>query len=120
MNYSTKVLANAPKEARKKLKEMQKIIRKSAPNALEEMKWGAIAFSYHRILVTYAGFKNHIGFYPTPRVIKAFSKELKKKEYIIGKGSVQFPLSEKLPADLIKKMVKLRVKESIEKDVRWM
>ena len=65
-----------PKEARKKLREMRACIRKSAPGAKESLKWGMPAFSYRRILVTFAAFKQHIGFYPTPSAVSAFAKDL--------------------------------------------
>ena len=56
----------APKETRAKLRQMRACIRAAAPGAQEILKWGMPAFSYKRILVTFAGFKHHIGFYPTP------------------------------------------------------
>lgn len=66
----------------------------------------------------YAGFKAHIGFYPTPKVLKAFEKEL--KDYKQGKGSVQFPLDKPLPKTLILKMAKYRIKDLKENDAKWM
>jgi uncharacterized protein YdhG (YjbR/CyaY superfamily) len=68
----TEYINDAPKEARKKLREMRACIRKAAPGAKEGLKWGMPAFSYHRILVTFAAFEHHIGFYPTPSAVKAF------------------------------------------------
>lgn len=65
----------------------------------------------------FAGFKNHIGFYPTPGAMKAFIKEL--SIYKTGKGSIQFPLDQPLPLVLIRKMVKYRVQESLKKDKKW-
>jgi uncharacterized protein YdhG (YjbR/CyaY superfamily) len=107
----------APKEARKKLREMRACIRKAAPEAEEGLKWSMPAFSYKRILVMYAGFKNHIGFYPTPSAVKAFAKELAKFE--TASGSIQFPLEKPLPLGLIRKITVFRVKESKELDERW-
>jgi uncharacterized protein YdhG (YjbR/CyaY superfamily) len=75
------------------------------------------AFSYHRILVMFAGFKHHIGFYPTPSAVKAFAKDLKK--YHTATGSIQFTLEKPLPLPLIGKITKFRVKESLEKDGKW-
>ena len=66
----------APKDTQKKLRDLYACIRKAAPGAKEELKWGMPAFSYGRILVTFRAFKNHIGFYPTPAAVKAFAKEL--------------------------------------------
>jgi uncharacterized protein YdhG (YjbR/CyaY superfamily) len=80
----------APKGAQKKLREMRACIRASAPGAKESLKWGMPAFSYRRILVTFAAFKHHIGFYPTPSAVRAFAKDLSK--FATAKGSIQFPL----------------------------
>jgi uncharacterized protein YdhG (YjbR/CyaY superfamily) len=67
-------------------------------------------FVLHENLVHFAGFQNHIGFYPTPSAIEAFSAEL--AAYKSAKGSVQFPLDKPVPFALIKKMVEFRVKET--------
>ncbi len=109
---------SAPKEAQKKLREMRACLRKAAPGAEESLKWGMPAFSYKRILFTYAGFKHHIGFYPTPRAVKAFEKDLSRLE--TSKSTIQFPLEKPLPLSLIHKIAAFRVRESNEKDVRWM
>jgi uncharacterized protein YdhG (YjbR/CyaY superfamily) len=107
----------APKEAQKKLREIHACIRAAAPGAKEGLKWGMPAFSYRRILVVFAGFKNHRGFYPTPSAVKAFTKELAK--FDTAKGSIQFPLEKPLPLGLIRKITKFRVRESIEDDRKW-
>ena len=107
----------APKDARKKLREMHACIRKAAPGATEGLKWGMPAFSYKRILVTFAGFKHHIGFYPTPSAVKAFAQDL--TELKTAGNSIQFPLGEPLPLPLIRKITAFRVRESIEKDGKW-
>lgn len=111
-------IQNAPKESQKKLKEIRTVFKKIAPKATEGLKWGMPAFSYERILFTYAGFKHHIGFYPTPSAIKHFSKELSR--YKTAKGSIQFPIDKPLPVVLIKKIVAFRIKGLKEKDARWM
>jgi len=107
----------APTEAQAKLREMRDCIRAAAPGAQESLKWSMPAFSYHRILVTFAAFKRHIGFYPTPSAIKAFAKDLAR--FKTGEGSVQFPLDQPLPLTLIRKMTAFRVKESKRDDVKW-
>jgi uncharacterized protein YdhG (YjbR/CyaY superfamily) len=107
----------APKEAQKKLREMHACIRAAAPGAKEGLKWGMPAFSHRRILVTFAGFKNHIGFYPTPSAVTAFAKELSK--FSTAKGSIQFPLEKPLPLSLVRKITAFRVKESVEQDKKW-
>jgi len=107
----------APKGARKKLREMHACIRKASPGAEESLKWGMPAFSYKRILVTFAAHKNHIGFYPTPSAVSAFAKELSK--FVTARGSIQFPLEKPLPLPLIRKITAFRVRESIEHDGKW-
>ncbi|MES1218978.1 MAG: DUF1801 domain-containing protein [Bacteroidota bacterium] len=107
----------APKEAQEKLREMHTCIRDAAPGAIEGLKWGMPSFSYKRILVTFAGFKHHIGFYPTPSAVKAFEKSLVK--YKTASGSIQFPLEKRLPLSLIKKITMFRVRESFELDAKW-
>jgi uncharacterized protein YdhG (YjbR/CyaY superfamily) len=113
----TEYIDGAPQEAQKKLREMQACIRKSAPGATESLKWGMPAFSYRRILVTFAAHKTPIGFYPTPSAVSAFAKELSK--FVTAKGSIQFPLEKPLPLPLIRKITAFRVRESIEKDEKW-
>jgi len=108
---------DAPKEARKKLREMRACIRKAAPGAKESLKWGMPAFSYHRILVTFAAFEHHIGFYPTPPAVKAFAKELSK--FVTASSSIQFPLDKPLPLALIRRITEFRVRESMQEDAKW-
>ena len=78
---------------------------------------GDAGFSYRRILVTFAVFKRHIGFYPTPSAVKAFAKDLWK--FVTADASIQFPLEKPLPLSLIRKITKFRVRESIEEDKKW-
>ena len=113
----TEYINAAPKEARKKLREMRSCIRAAAPGAEEDLKWGMPAFSHRRILVTFAAFKNHIGFYPTPSAVKAFAKDLSK--FVTASASVQFPLEKPLPLSLIRKITAFRVRESLEEDAKW-
>ena len=84
---------------------------------MESLKWGMPAFSYRRILVTFAAHKTHIGFYPTPSAVSAFAKELSR--FVTAKGSIQFPLNKPLPLPLIRKITAFRVRESIENDEKW-
>jgi uncharacterized protein YdhG (YjbR/CyaY superfamily) len=107
----------APAELREKLIQLHECIRAAAPGAEESLKWGMPAYSYQKILVTFALFKRHIGFYPMPSAIKAFAKEIAK--YNTAKGSIQFPLDKPLPLTLIKKIIRFRVKESKEDVIKW-
>lgn len=111
-------IAQAPEAVREKLEEMRACLQAVTPGATESLKWGIPAFSYERILFTYAGFKRHIGFYPTPDAVVAFEKEL--AGYKTAKGSIQFPLEKALPLALIRKIARFRVKEVRERDARWM
>ena len=110
-------IAAAPKEAREKLREMLACIRAAAPDATEGLKWGMPAFSYRRILVTFAAYKHHIGFYPTPSAVKAFAKDLAK--FKTADASIQFPLEDPLPLDLVRKITTFRVRESLKEDKKW-
>src|SRR6187397_1940074 len=107
---------SAPAEVQERSWKLHECIRAAAPGAKEELKWRMPAYSYQKILVTFAVFKKHIGFYPMPSAIKAFAKEL--SEYKTAEGSVQFPLEKQLPLPLIKKIVKFRVKESKEGTIK--
>jgi uncharacterized protein YdhG (YjbR/CyaY superfamily) len=102
-----------PPNVQELLKQMRDTIRKAAPKADETMSYGMPTFKLNGNLVHFAGYKNHIGFYPTPSGIEAFNKEL--SVYKSSKGAVQFPLDQRLPLTLITKIVKLRVKENEEK-----
>jgi len=66
--------------------------------------------------VYFAGFKNHIGFYPTGRGVEAFIDEL--SDFKSAKGSIQFPHDKKLPLALIKRIVKFRVTENLNKKLK--
>jgi len=108
---------SAPADVQEKLWQLHECIRAAAPAAKEELKWRMPAYSYQKILVTFAVFKKHIGFYPMPSAIKAFSKDLAK--YKTAEGSVQFPHDKPLPLTLIKKIVQFRVKEAKEGTIKW-
>jgi len=93
------------------LQQMRAIIRAAAPQAEETISYGMPALRYcGRILVYYAATKKHIGFYPTPSGITAFATEM--KAYVHAKGSVQFPASQPLPENLIRRIVQFRVQEN--------
>ena len=90
----------------------QRTVQKAAPKAAEVISYQMPAFKLNGMLVYFAAFKNHIGFYALPSGHHTFKKEL--SIYKTGKGSVQFPLEEPLPLKLIVKIVKFRVKENLE------
>lgn len=102
-----------PPEVQAILEKLRKIIKESAPDAEEKMSYQMPTFALHGNLVHFAAYKNHIGFYPTPSGIDAFKEEL--SGYKGAKGSVQFPIEEPLPYELISKIVKFRVTENINR-----
>lgn len=91
------------------LDTMRSVIQKAAPKATEVISYGMPAFKQNKVLVWYAAYSRHIGFYPTPEVITAFKDQL--SSYKTSKGAVQFPLDAPLPTALIKKMVAYRLKQ---------
>ena len=104
-------IASFPAATQQLLELMRKIIRKTAPAAVESISYGMPAYKNNgQPLVYFAGYEKHIGFYATPTGHEAFKKELSR--YKQGKGSVQFPLEEKLPVELIERIVKFRLKEN--------
>jgi len=100
-----------PPETQQVLEEMRSLIRSIVPDAVETIAYAIPTFDLDgRHLVHFAGFAKHVGFYPTPSGIAAFKDEI--KQYKSAKGSVQFPLSEPMPWDLIRRMVQFRLDES--------
>ena len=103
-----------PKEVQDVLEKIRSTIRESAPKAEEAISYGIPAFRLNgRGLVYFGAWKNHIGFYPTPSGIEAFKKEL--APFKLEKGSVQFSLDKPISYDLVKKIVRYRVTEILEK-----
>ena len=112
-NDIDKYIAGFTSDKQKLLKELRTTIKKAAPKAQETISYGMPAFKLNGMLVYFAAWKNHIGFYPTSSGIKAFKKDL--SVFNISKGTVQFPLDKPIPKGLITKIVKFRVKENLEK-----
>lgn len=108
----------APNGTQEKLRELRMCLREVAPDAEESLKWSTPAFSLDRVLFTYGGFKQHIGFYPTPAAIEAFEDEL--IAYETSKSTIKFPLDEPLPVDLIQEIAAFRVHDLKENDAKWM
>ena len=94
-------------EIKSRLQAVRAIIRKKAPQAVEGISYGMPAYKLNgKPFVYFAGYQHHLGFYATPTGHEAFKEELSK--YKQGKGSVQFPLDEPLPVELIEKIVDFR------------
>jgi uncharacterized protein YdhG (YjbR/CyaY superfamily) len=103
-------IASFSANIQKILKNLRKTIKSAAPDAQERISYQMPAFSQNGILVYFAAFKNHIGFYPTASGVSKFKKEL--SVYKGGKGSIQFPIDKPLPLVLISKIVKFKVSEN--------
>jgi uncharacterized protein YdhG (YjbR/CyaY superfamily) len=92
------------------LRALRKVIQESAPEAVERISYQMPTYSLHGNLVHFAAYSNHIGFYPAPSGIEAFKEQL--SVYKSAKGSVQFPIDQPLPYELISAIVKFRVMEN--------
>ncbi|HQV65284.1 MAG TPA: DUF1801 domain-containing protein [Saprospiraceae bacterium] len=103
-------ITEAPAEVKQILINIRSLISEKAPEAVSCIAYNMPAFKYNKKpLVYFAAFKNHIGFYALPSGNVAFQKELTK--YKTGKGSIQFPLDQEIPYDLIGQIVEFRVAE---------
>lgn len=103
-------IAQFPPETQTALEEMRAIIRDLAPDAVETISYAIPTFDLGGThLVHFAGYARHVGLYPTPSGMEAFADDL--APYKRGKGSAQFPLSEPLPVELIRRIVEFRVRE---------
>jgi len=106
-------IAGYPKETQKNLKLLRATIKKAAPQAEEIISYGMPAYKWNGMLVYFAAYEKHIGFYPGSSGIAAFKKEL--ASYKTSKGTVQFPVDEPVPLPLVARIVKFRLKENQEK-----
>ncbi len=106
-------IASFPKDVQEILDKIRKTIREAAPAAQETINYAIPTFTLKGNLVHFAAFEKHIGFYPTPGGIEQFKDEL--SAYKSAKGSVQFPLDQPIPYDLIREIVTFRVQETLEK-----
>ncbi|MNJ40135.1 hypothetical protein D3C77_350220 [compost metagenome] len=106
-------IAMFPDEVQVLLQSVRQVIKDAAPSAKEKISYQMPTFDLHGNLVHFAAYKKHIGFYPAPSGIAAFQEELSK--YKGAKGSVQFPIDQPLPLELISKIVQFRAQENMQK-----
>jgi len=105
-------IAQAPEEVQATLQQLRAVIKTTAPEAEERISYGMPYYYYKGRLVYFQLWKNHIGFYvPTP-VLEEHKNEL--QGYVTTDATIRFPLNEKLPLDLIKKLVEARMKKNDE------
>lgn len=102
-----------PTATQKQLNKLRNIIKSTAPAAEEMISYKMPAYKLNGMLVYFAGYKAHVGFYPTPSGIKNFLPKL--KGYKCSKAAVQFPIDQPLPESIIKEIVAFRIKENASK-----
>src|SRR5439155_27280040 len=104
----------SPTDVQGILQSLRLTIRKAAPKAVETISYQMPTFKLNgKGLVYFAAFKSHIGFYPIPSGVEACKKEL--SPYKKGEGSVQFPMDQPMPYDLVKRIVRFRAKQLLKK-----
>ncbi|NPV41119.1 MAG: hypothetical protein HPY72_07245 [Anaerolineae bacterium] len=106
-------IAGFPEDVQVILKQMRAVIRTAAPDAEEKINYGIPTFFTTENLVHFAGYKHHVGFYPSPSGIEHFKREL--ANYELSRGTVRFPLDKPIPYDLVARITEFRVKESRER-----
>lgn len=109
-------LADQSPAARKLLRKLRSIIRKEAPGVLESISYGMPAYKSNGILVYIGGFRHHCSLFAMPSAVTHFRKQL--VDYATSKGTIQFPLDAPLPEPLIRKIIRFRVQENLQKKKR--
>jgi len=109
-------IANFSPATQKLLQQVRETIQLAVPEAKEVISYGMPAFRQKGILVYFAGYAKHIGFYPTGSGIEAFKNEF--GDYKWSKGAVQFPLDKPLPLDLITRITKFKAEIDLGKVVK--
>lgn len=107
-------IAQAPKEVQARLQELRATIKAAAPGAQERMSYGMPYYEYKGRLVYFQLWKKHIGLYALSPDVEEYKSEL--QGYVNTKGTIRFPLNEKLPLPLIEKLVKARMRKNDEAD----
>lgn len=110
-------IAAQPEQAAKKLEQLRQLIKTTAPKAEELISYGMPAYKYHGMLVYFAAWANHYGFYPgdSKTITELFEDEL--KAYDVSKGTIRFMYDKPMPVGLIKKIVKERMKQNEAKAI---
>ncbi len=107
-------IASFPPDVQQKLSKMRAVIHRAVPDAEEAIRYGIPTFRQNGSnLVHFAAFKDHLSFFPTASGVEAFRKEL--SSYKLSKGTIQFPLDKPVPYDLVERIVRFRVEETLKK-----
>lgn len=112
VNNVDEYISQFPSDIQEKLQALRKVIREAAPEAEEKISYQMPALFQKGVLVYFAAFKKHIGFFPTANGIAAFKDEL--SEYKCSKGTIQFPLDKPIPYKLVSRIVKYRIEENLK------
>jgi uncharacterized protein YdhG (YjbR/CyaY superfamily) len=102
-------IAAFPPDVQAILERIRLTIRRAAPRAQEKISYLMPAFALDGDLIYFAAFKKHIGVFPPVRGDKKLVKELSR--YRGEKGNLKFPFAEPVPYDLIRRVVRFRIKE---------
>lgn len=115
INYNSidDYIAQFDGDVKRKLSELRRGIKAEVPQAEEKISYQMPTFAQNGNLVHFAAFKNHIGFYPAPSGIENFKEQLAR--YQTSKGAIQFPMDEEIPMDLVREIVRFRLKENLSK-----
>mgnify|MGYP003471526707 CR=1 FL=1 len=105
-------LANQPEKNREALAKLRRLVRKLVPEAEEKISYGMPMYKFHGMLVGFAGYKNHIGFYPGA-IVERFADEL--KDFKTSKGTIQFLVDKPIPDELLKRIIEARVEENLNR-----
>ena len=112
-NNVDEYISEYPVNVQEILQKLRQTVKESAPDAEELISYRIPAYRLNGNLVYFGAFKDHIGFYPTSSGISAFKKELSK--YKVSRGTVQFPIDQPIPYDLVRKITRHRVRENLGK-----
>jgi uncharacterized protein YdhG (YjbR/CyaY superfamily) len=100
---------------RPKLEQIRKTICKAAPKAEELISYSMPAFKYYGMLVYFAAFKNHLGFYAMKDSMIHFKEKI--EPYQSGVATLQFLWDKPLPVKLVSEIVKYRAQVNVEKKI---
>jgi uncharacterized protein YdhG (YjbR/CyaY superfamily) len=106
-------IAACPEQSRERLQQIRAAVKKLAPKATERISYQIAAFELNgKNIIHFAGWKKHVSLYPVPAGDETFELEVSK--YLDGKGTVKFPLDEKMPMKLVNKIIKLHLAKNLE------
>lgn len=110
----TDYIAGLPSKTQKHLQQIRALIKKLVPEAEETIRYGMPAFNLNgHYLIYFGGYRDFVSLYPAPRENPALKAEI--AAYAGGKGTVRFLLDKNLPVRLIKKIIRFRLKENVNK-----